>query len=626
MPLIVDPRIGDSPRLGIRVAWWHHSAMAPAVSGFSGLARLALLAMWPAAFGFGVLSVLIAQSHPGATFGGASWTAGLIELGAGWAMIGAGCYVWWRRRGKRSGLLLAAAGVAWFFPEWDNPGAGAAVAFTFGLVTYALAPAVVAHAVMAYPSGRLSSRVERLAITVAYADAALVLGLFPALFFSPPEQGCSLCPPNLLLADGQPGLFESLNRWGIRLGLVWTITVAALCVWRLARPGAPLRRAAAPVLVSGAAYLLLVWSDFARSLPRGLLGTDQFEYRLWLGQAAALCAIGLGVAWSWLLGRRIRSAMAALVVELGESPPPGGLREVLARSLGDPDLELAYPLADPERLVDATGAAVDPAQREHRAVTPLARQGQTVALLLHRPGLLDDPSVVDEVIAATRLAVDNERLQAEVLAQLEELRASRARIVATGDAERRRLERDLHDGAQQRLVGLLLALRLTRAQPGAAADPDLRALLDRADETLRAAIGELRELAHGIYPAALTDDGLAAAVEALAEHISIPITIMHMPQERLPGPVEAAAYFLIAETTGYLATLAAASGVILDVRHDGDRLVVEVTKDGAGKPGHELEAMLTDLADRVGALDGQLRIERVASGGVTIRAEMPCGS
>jgi signal transduction histidine kinase len=599
--------------------------MSPAVSRFSHLTRLALLAMWPAGFGFGLLSLLIARSHPGATFGGTSWMAGLTELAAGWAVIGAGFYVW-RRRGNRSGLLLAAAGVAWFFPEWDNPGVGAAVAFTFGLVTYALAPAVVAHAVLAYPPGRLSSPLERLALTVAYADAALILGLVPALFFSPPEQGCSLCPPNLLLADAQPGLFGSLNRWGIRLGLVWTIAIAALCVWRLTRPGAPLRRAAAPVLVGGAAYLLLAWSDFAHSLPRGLLGTDQFEYRLWLAQAAALCAIGLGVAWSWLLARRARSAMAALVVELGQSPAPGGLREVLARSLGDPGLEVAYPLGDPGRLVDATGTTVDPASREGRAVTPLARGRETVALLSHRPGLLDNPAIVDEVVAATRLAVDNERLQAEVLAQFQELRASRARVVTTGDAERRRLERDLHDGAQQRLVGLSLALRLARAQPGAGADPDLREVLDRADERLRAAIGELRELAHGIYPAVLADDGLAAAVEALAEHTPIPLTITHMPQERLPGPVEGAAYFLIAETTGHIATLAAASGVTVDVRHHGNRLVVEVTENGAGKPEPGLDARLTGLADRVGALDGQLRVEHAAGGGITIRAEMPCGS
>jgi signal transduction histidine kinase len=269
---------------------------------------------------------------------------------------------------------------------------------------------------------------------------------------------------------------------------------------------------------------------------------------------------------------------------------------------------------------------VEPATREGRAVTPLTRQGETVALLSHRPGLLEDPAIVDEVIAATRLAVDNERLQAEVLAQLQELRASRARIVTTGDAERRRLERDLHDGAQQRLVGLSLALRLARAQPGARADPNLTALLNRADERLRGAISELRELAHGIYPAALTDDGLAAAVEALAEHAPTPLTIIHMPQERLPGPVEAAAFFLIAETTGYLATVAAATSVTVDVRHDSGRLVVEVTENGAGEPDRELEARLTDLTDRVGALDGQLHVGHIPGGGVTIRAEMPCGS
>ena len=598
--------------------------MGPAVPGSARLARAVMAGLWPAAFGFGLLSLLIARSHPGATFGGSSWTAGLAELAAGWAVIGAGCYVW--RRGKRSGLLMAIAGVAWFFPEWDNPGVGVAAAFTFGLVAYALVPAVVAHAVMAYPSGRLSSPLERLALTVAYADAALVLGLFPALFFSPPEQGCSLCPPNLLLADGQPGLFAALNRWGIWLGLAWTVTVAALCVWRLVRPGAPLRRAVGPVIVSGTAYLLLVWSDFAHSLPRGLLGTDRFEYRLWLAQLVALCAIGLGVAWSWLLGRRARSAMAALTVELGQSPPSGGLREALARSLGDPDLEVAYPLGEPGRLVDATGTAVNPARRQGGAVTPLTRQGQTVALLSHRRGLLDDPAVVDEVIAVTRLAVDNERLQAEVLAQLQDLRASRARIVATGDAERRRLERDLHDGAQQRLVGLSLTLRLARAQPGAHANPNLGTLLGRADERLRAAIAELRELAHGIYPAVLTDEGLAAAVEALAEHASVPVAIIHLPQERLPGPVEAAAYFFIAETIGSLATLAAPCGVTLDVRHDGDRLVVEVAEDAPGKPEHQLEARLTDLADRIGALNGQLQVGHGANGGITIRAEMSCGS
>ena len=280
---------------------------------------------------------------------------------------------------------------------------------------------------------------------------------------------------------GRPEWVEALNRWGLWLGIVWASGIAALCLWRLLRSNAVLRRVTAPVLIAGAGYLVLVGWDFVHSLPRGALGNDRFEFRLWLGQAGALCAIALGVAWAWLLDRRTRSAMARLVVELGGSPRPGRLREALARSLGDPDLELAYPLVDPERLVDAGGTIVDPATTAGRVVTPLARDGQTVAQLVHRAGLLDDRAV-EEVVAATRLGLESERLQAEVLAHLEDLRASRARIVATGDAERRRLERDLHDGAQQRLVGLSLALRLART--GLGGDPNTKHhALDRSSRT-----------------------------------------------------------------------------------------------------------------------------------------------
>jgi signal transduction histidine kinase len=540
-------------------------------------------------------------------------------------MIGAGLYVWWRRRATRSGPLLAAAGVAWFFPEWNNPGIGVGVAFTLGLVASATAPPLVAHAVLAYPFGRLSSAVERLTVTLAYVDVVLVLGFVPALFFDP-RQACSLCPPNLLLVDSKPQLLDYLDRWGVWLGLVWAIGIAALCVWRLARSSAPLRRLRAPVLVAGTAYLVLVGLDFIHSLPRGQLGNDSFEYRLWLGQAATLCLVALGVTWSWLLGRRTRSAMARLVIELGESLAPGELREVLARSLGDPDLDVAYPLSDPERFVDARGTTVDRAAREGRAETPLVRRGETVALLLHRQGLLDDPAVVDELLAATRLALENERLQAEVLAQLKDLRASRARIVATGDAERRRLERDLHDGTQQRLVGLTLALRLAVAQLGQDPDPNVRGLIDRADQGLRVAVDELRELAHGVYPAVLTDEGLAAAVEALVERSSVPLVIVQVPEERFSSPVEAAAYFLIAEATGSIAALSGAEGATIDVRHDGDRLVIEVTEDGVSGSHQELEVRFIDLADRVGALDGRFSVTHVPDEAITIRAEIPCGS
>jgi len=451
-----------------------------------------------ATFGFGLLALLIARSHPGGSFAGVSWVAAVAELAAVWAMVGAGLHLSLRRRGNRSGFRLASAGVSWLFVEWNNPGIRSSVAFAFGLVVYALAPPVVAHAVLAYPSGGPLSRLERLTLASAYIASGLLLGLLPALFFDPHRQACSLCPTNLLLVHSSEGAVDALNRWGVTLGVVWTIALAALAAWRLTRASAPLRRVTAPVLLAGIGYLLLVWEDYMHSLSRGILSTDPCEYRLRLGQADALGAVALAVLWSWFLGRRTRSAMARLVVELGDSPPPGGLCEVLAGSLGDPELQLAYPLGEPQRYVDAGGRTVDLAAHNRQAVTPLARNGTTVALLLHRQGLLDDPGLVDEVAGAARLALQNERLQAEVRAQLEDLLTSWARIVATGDAERRRLERDLHDGAQQRLVGLSLALRLVRAQLGPDRDQNFVSRIDRAEEGLRLAIDELRELAHGI--------------------------------------------------------------------------------------------------------------------------------
>jgi signal transduction histidine kinase len=219
------------------------------------------------------------------------------------------------------------------------------------------------------------------------------------------------------------------------------------------------------------------------------------------------------------------------------------------------------------------------------------------------------------VTAAARLALENERLQAEVRARLEELRASRARIVEASDAERKRLERDLHDGAQQRLVGLSLALRLLRSQLPAQAEPETLARLDEAEAELREAIAELRDLAHGIFPAVLADEGLAAAVEALTEEARVPIRLRGLPGARFEPLVETAAYTVVAE-----AERAATRGLAVRAEQSADCLVVEVEADGVGD-GLDL----VGLEDRVGALEGRLAVER-EGGRVTIRAELPCAS
>ncbi len=579
---------------------------------------------WVTVIAFGLLSLAIAVQYPGTTNAGRSVEAAAAKLLAGTALIGAGLYLSFGWRRPASGALFGLAAVAWSLEEWNNPATAFGAAFTLGLVGYAIAPAVVAHAVLAYPTGRLASPLERLTIVVAYVDTVLVLGLFAALFFAPAAHQCHLCPPNLLLVRDNPELYGGLQRLGRWLLVGWTAVFVALALGRLLRAGGTIRRLTAPVLVAGSAYVILALGAAAQSVAPGAIGTGSLAPWLWFGQAAALCAIGLAVAWSWLLRRRTRSLMAGLVVELGESPRPGGLQEMLGRILGDPSLLVAYVVEGRQQLVDANGNAMDIA--DGRAETPLAREGRTIALLLHRPGLLDDPAVVDEVAAATRLALDNERFRAEVLARIQDLRASRTRIVAAGEAERRRLERDLHDGAQQRLLGLSLALGFTRAQVKDGADSTILALIDDAEERLRGAIDELREVAHGIYPAVLSSDGLGAAVDALRERASIPITVTGLPDDRLPGSVESAAYFLIAEITGPVAVHAGATKAAVDARRVGDSLLITVRADGAQRADAELEDRIIDLEDRIGALGGLLRVEHDEPSRLTVRAEIPCVS
>jgi len=573
------------------------------------MARALWFAVLAAGLAVGVFSLAVARGGAGYSFGGGSAFAGIAELAAGYALLGVGLAAWMRPRQARLGVILVAASFAWFLLEWNNPAAGSAVVFTLGLALYAAAPPLVAHAMLAYPDGRVGWWPGRLGLALGYAGSVLVLGLLAAAAFNPAAQGCAQCPRNLLLAGGgSSGAYGGINRAGFYLGLTWSLLLILLAAGDLARATQARRRLAAPVAVAGCAYLGLVAADFAHSLHRGFLGYDGLDRRLWLGEAAALCVLSLAVTWAWVRARRTRSALAGLVIELGESPPPGGLRDVLAGVLHDPSLRLAYPLTD-GRLADARCRAVELAGE----VTPIVRGGQQVALLSHRPGLLAEPALAEEVAATARLALDNERLQAEAWSQLEDLRASRARIVQTGDAERRRLVRDLHDGAQQRLVTLSLALRLARTRLGPGVDPALAGRIDEAEDELRAALADLRELAQGIFPVILAEEGLAAAVEALAE--AAPLEITALPSERLDSPVEAAAYFVVSEAV----RRAAPSTLKVSAARRDSRLVVEVE-------GDNMPAEITDLQDRVGALDGTVTVVRGPAGRTTIRADIPCES
>jgi signal transduction histidine kinase len=284
---------------------------------------------------------------------------------------------------------------------------------------------------------------------------------------------------------------------------------------------------------------------------------------------------------------------------------------VLAKATNDPGVEVAYWLPESGRFVDGSGRTVpEAAPGRGKVVTRIVREGRPVAIVRHDAAAADADQLERAIGAAARLAVDNERLQAGILAQLEDLRASRTRIVEAGDAARRRLERNLHDGVQQRMLAVSYELRLARAAAAAAGDPELEATLITAIAQAQETTSQLRDLAHGIYPAILTDAGLGLALESLAESAPLPVVVRGTPDERLPEPVERAAY-LVAAGSIDAGSDAGAGKISIRVARTGDHLVIEAEGAGTGP--------FTDLADRVGAIGGHL-----AGGPLRLRAEIPC--
>lgn len=298
------------------------------------------------------------------------------------------------------------------------------------------------------------------------------------------------------------------------------------------------------------------------------------------------------------------------------------VRDVLRRALGDPDLDIVYPRVGRGGWIDGLGASSG-THATGRTVTAIDRGGKPVAALIHDPALLDDRARLDAAIEAASMAIDNERLKAQLQAQLAEVQASRARIVDAGDRELRRVERNLHDGAQQRLVGLALLLRLAGRQASVHADADLTELLADAGRELDDAVGALRELARGIHPAIVDDAGLGAAIETLAERPGVPVVLHVEVPDRLPAAVEVGAYYLVAEALTNVNKHAGATEATVRAAVADGTLQIAVTDDGAGgadtRPGSGLEG----LADRVEALGGELTVDSRPGRGTTLSASIP---
>ena len=534
----------------------------------------------------------------------------------GLSFLVAGIAAWVRWPASRLGLLFTIAGYLYLVPyilvNLANP-----VAFTIGNLGQGIYTAAVAHLGLAWPTGRLRSRFE-CGVVIAEYVTAVGFSVAAAVFWNPAFAGCDAgCPANVLLAgDGSRPALNAINTASGFVGLVLTGIVLTLIIqhWRSARGWS--RRAMVP----------LVWLACA-------VGAEQ----ILTGNALALplsSLVSFGLAPLVMLAGpvlfviaavRARTAGGALgtaIVDLGAGASPDRLREVLARALGDSTLQLAFRRPDEAGYLDTAGRPVEVDRPDPgRAVMLVA--GSHEAALVYDQGLELEPQLVRLTAAAASMALEHSRLQAEVQARLEQVRASRARIVEAGDAERRRLERDLHDGAQQRLVTLSLALGMARDR-ATAADPELGSLIESASKEAREALTELRELARGIHPAVLTETGLAGAIQALVERSPVATTITAVPGGRFPAAIEATAYFVVSEALTNVAKHAIAGSAEVTICQRSGRLVVQVSDDGAGGARPEGGSGLRGLADRVASVGGVLRVDSPPGCGTRLEADLPC--
>jgi Histidine kinase len=493
---------------------------------------------------------------------GVSEARAAVDLAVVWAFVGGAVLALSRPSLRRSGLLMAAVAATWFI--YDLQLSTIPVLWTVGYVLASLALAVLVQLILSFPEGRIWSAPARIVVAGLYF-AAVGMSFLSALF-QPDSR-------NLLLLRSDQDRADAISRAASALGLVLTFALVALVVVRLVQLRGVARRVSLPLLVGA----LLATPIVVVRLIAAVVGDFELNDQLDVVDRFSTIFIPLGFALGVLWSRLRHSGASSLVVELRDGGPET-LRDRLARALGDPTLDVAYWMAEPGGYVDGDGLPVELPEAGSRAVTHVVAGGVPVAALVHDPALLEEPELVESVRATAALVLENERLAAEIRAQLAEVQASRARIVTATDEERRRLERDLHDGAQQRLVGL--SLKLALAQVGA--DPAAADALANAQEDLEHALAELREFARGVHPSILREDGLDAALQTLARRASVPVEVSGTVGERLSDAVELAAYFFVSEALTNVAKHARAAHVVVAVERRSGALSVSVTDDGIG--------------------------------------------
>ena len=570
--------------------------------------RLAVGLLTVAAALLGVVELLAVLAGPLRP----TWVAYAIPLTAT-AYVGLGVVAWLRRPSSSIGALLIFGGLAWIATGFGNTTIPALIAL--GAIIATMPLAVMVQLLVGFPSGRLTNRSDKVLVIAAYFVAVVLQAPLYLFAANPP-------PYDALQISDHPGLVDA-GIWTQRaMGIAVMAITSALLIRRLGKATPSQRWVLIPLYIYGTAAILFIPLSAILVAPN-LGWSPVTEYVVQLS-VAALVPVAFG--WSIMRGGFARTAE---VEELGawlgaEERARAALRRALADTLGDPSLGLVFWVPDRGGYVDGDGRpAPPPVAGARRAVSEIALAGRRVGAITFDQDAVADPELVRTAGRVVALAVDRERLTAELLANQEALRQSRQRIVEAGDRERRRVERNLHDGAQQRMMAVAMELRMIESNLDGT-DPATRSLVAQAANDLDGAMGELRELARGLHPTLLTDVGLDGALESLAERSAIPVHLSVHLANGLPDTTAVGAYYVVAEALTNAARHSCAERIDVRAALAGGGLRIEVVDDGVGGaepvPGSGLEGLL----DRVDSLGGQLRITSPAGAGTTIVAELPC--
>jgi signal transduction histidine kinase len=522
--------------------------------------------------------------------------------------IAAGIVAWRRRPDSSFGPLMIASGFVTQLSvlQWTSQ----PLFNTVGQLCDLLVAAVWLHLFLAYPTGRLAGRLQRVVVVLAYLAAVglqvviLTLGGFS--------------DDNLLTVVKRPAAAEAVQNVQL-LVLSALALIGVALMWRRWR-SLPLwqRRLPTQIVIHcfslSLVMLAALWIAGTFQLP----GFEIIRLATFAVAGLAPLAFLAGL----LDARLAKASVGGLLVQLQANPTPD-LRELLAQVLRDPTVSLIYWLPQYGSWADQEGnPATLPEPGGGRGVTLVKHNGEQVAALVYDASLGDEPELVEAVGAAAAIALENGRLEAELRARLQELHGSRTRVVEAQQNERRRLERDLHDGAQQRLVALALELGVLAE---ANRDPATQTRLKRARGEVAQSLDELRDVARGLHPAVVSGHGLVIALESLVAVTPLEVQLKSDGLPRLPEHLEVAAYYVVAESLTNAAKHAQASQITVEVQVADNTLIVEIVDDGIGGADSERGTGLRGLADRVEALNGRLRIWSAAGNGTRVRAEIPCG-